>query len=316
MLVSMEAIENHTLLLHRIKFILLITLQIPGIILTLLIFTFLITHRTMLKNLQNQSLIFLLIINFLSLTVDLPMPINFYRLGYVSPATAGYCTWWTFFEYSFNLASELIMTTISIQRHILIFNSNILQVRWKRYVYYYFPLLLSLIYPNIFYLFAIVIYPCDGTQWDFTSNVCGNANCYLVYDQVLSTYDWVIDVGLPTIVIILADTILVIRVIYQKRHREQGIPWRKQRRMTLQLLSISSLYLIALLPSAVIGVIQEFSTWSFYAQIQSDYTLNLIYLVCPLLPWIYLGIMPKFTKWIFKDLVLAGATHNMVHPFN
>jgi hypothetical protein len=311
----MEAVENHTLL-NKIKFILLITLQIPGIILTLLIFTFLITHRTMLKDVQNQPLIFLLIINFLSLTIDLPMPINFYRLGYVSPATAGYCTWWTFFEYSFNLASELLMGTISIQRHILIFHSNILQVRWKRYIYYYLPLLLSLIYPNIFYLFAIVIYPCDGTQWDFTSNGCGYNNCYILYDKVLSTYDWIADDGLPAIIIIFSDTILVIRVIYQKSRRVQGVSWRKQRRMTLQLLGISSLYLIALLPSVVIGVIQEFSTWSFYAQIQSDYALDLTYLVCPLLPWIYFGIMPKFTKWIVNGLHRVGTSRNIVHPLN
>ena len=312
----METVDNYAFILRRVKFILLITLQIPAITLTLFMFAFIIKDRTFLAKLQNQPLVILLIINFLSLTIDLPMPIHFYSLGYVNPATAAYCTWWTFFEYSSNLISELLMAAISIQRHILIFQSHILQVRFKRYLLYYLPLVLSVIYPIIFYLFAIVIYPCDGTQWDYTSNVCGNANCYLVYDPVLSTYDWIVDVGLPIVVIILANVALVIRVIKQKYRHHEAFSWRKQRRMTLQLLSISSLYLIAWLPSVIIGVIQEFNSWSFYAQIQSDYTLNLIYLVCPLLPWIYLGLMPKFTKWIWNGLHNAATVQNTVQPFN
>ena len=145
----METSEDDKTVLYRVKFFILLGLQIPSIILILFIFTFFYIHRTLLNVLQNQSLLFLLIVNFLSVSADLPMLISFYHLGRVSPATAAYYTWWTFFEYSLNLISELLMATISIQRHILIFHAHILHNRFKRFLFYYIPLLFCFIYPII-----------------------------------------------------------------------------------------------------------------------------------------------------------------------
>ena len=137
---------------------------IPAVVLSVLIFVFFLTHRTVFKSLENQALGLLFIIKFILLIGDLPMVLSFFYPGYVYPATAAYCTWWTFFEYSFNLCSELIMITISIQRHTLIFHRNKFNIRYKRYLLYYFPFLFSLIYPITFYLFAILVYPRDDTQ--------------------------------------------------------------------------------------------------------------------------------------------------------
>jgi hypothetical protein len=52
------------------------------------------------------------------------------------------------------------------------------------------PLLFCLTYPAIVYLVAILLYPCDGTQDDYSNNICGLVTCYLVYDKVLGTLDW------------------------------------------------------------------------------------------------------------------------------
>jgi hypothetical protein len=49
--------------------------------------------------------------------------------------------------------------------------------------------------------------------------------------------------------------------------------------MTLQLLRISSPYLIAWLPSLIIGLGQKIISPIFFAQLQSDYALDLIYLM-------------------------------------
>jgi hypothetical protein len=311
---STGTFEDDKFVLHHVKFLILISLQIPSILLSILIFTFFFTHRTVLRNLQNQALLVLLVVNFVQVTCDLPMPIQFYRLGYISPATAAYCTWWTFFEFSLNVASEYLMGAISIQRHMLVFKSRLLQVRWKRFLFYHFPLLFCVLYPIIFYLIVIVFYPCDGTQWDFTSNACGFADCYLVYNEVLSTYDWVVNNGLPTVVILLSDLILVIRVVRQKRRQRRAISWRKQRRMTLQLLSISCLYMIAWLPSMIIAVIQQVNSLSFLAQIQSDYILDLTYIVCLFIPWVCLGLLPGLLTWMRNGVCLRQRARNVVAP--
>jgi len=306
--------KEDKIVLHRVKFVILLASQIPSIVITLVIFVFLLTHRSQMNIHQNQALLLLLIVNFVALSADLPMPIHFYRTGFVSPATAGYCTWWTFFEYSLNLISELLMAVISIQRHIFVFQPRLLDYRLKRYILHYLPLLSCVIYPLIFYLIIIVFYPCDGTQWVYSSNLCGYANCYLVYNKLLSSFAWAINNGLPTVIIFLANALLVIRVVQQKRRRQQLISWRKQRRMTLQLLAISSLYMIAWIPSLIVGVGQRVISPTFLAQIQLDYLLDLIYIVCLYLPWVCYGSFPECNKWISKKLRPRHVIRNTVVP--
>ena len=140
----MKISNENRFIFYRIKFCILIICQILSIGLSLLIFAFFVTHRILLQTQQNQALLVLLIIIFIHLTIVLPMPIHFYFLGYVDPATTGYCTWWTFLEFTLNLVSESLMATISIQRHILIFQAHIFNIRFNRYLFHYIPLSYSI----------------------------------------------------------------------------------------------------------------------------------------------------------------------------
>ncbi|CAF3270734.1 unnamed protein product [Rotaria sp. Silwood2] len=305
----MESFQDSKFVLHRTKFFLYITLQLPAVAITVLIFAFLLKHRAALKLLQNQALLVLMIINFLELVVDMPMPIHYYYLGYVDPATPGYCTWWTYCEYSLHLISELIVATMAIQRHALIFQANAFHSRLKLFALYYAPLALCIAYPIILYIGIIILYPCDGTQWDYTANLCGYANCYLVYNKALGTYDWTNN-GLPAIVIFLANMLLIMRVVRHRSRLQQGYSWKKQRRMTLQLLSISTLYLIGWVPSLVIGITQIFTSPAFLANIQTDYTLDFMYIMCLFSPWIYIMLLPELTKWIKSSVHRGRVTTN------
>jgi hypothetical protein len=235
--------------LDRIKFFLALLLQIPSIILCLFVVAFFIINRTVLRNLQHKALLFLIIINFIQLTFDLPLVIHFFRLGVVSPATSTYCKWWVYLGSTLDAANEFLMTTISVQRHTLVFQPNILHIRVKRYLLYYLPLLLSVLYPIVFYMGAVVFYPCDTTQWNFKLNICGDTTCFLSHNQILATFDWIVNTAFPIAIIILANIVLVIKVIKQQYRRQRVITWSKQRRMTLQLLSMSSLYLVTWLPN-------------------------------------------------------------------
>jgi hypothetical protein len=132
-------------------------------------------------------------VNFIQLVGGVPLSLHFFRLGYVSLPTPIYCTWWTFFEYTLYAISEFLLATISLQRHIIIFNPHLLWIRWMRYVLHHLPLFLCIAYPTIFYVFAIILYPCDGTQGDYTNNLCSYANCYLLYDAKLGTFDLMFD---------------------------------------------------------------------------------------------------------------------------
>jgi len=309
----MDTLTNERYLIHRIKFCIALTLQIPAIIICLLIFTFFILHQRILRKLQHQALLLLFIVNFIQLTLNLPMAIDFYRLNRINPPTITYCKWWTFLESTLDVTNEFLVTTIAIQRHILIFQSALLNVRRTRYLIYYSPLLACITYPFILYMFAVVFYPCDETQWDFTDIVCGDTTCFLS-SEILATYDWVVDVAAPMVVIILSNTALLIRVIKQKHRRQQVISWAKQRRMTLQLLSISSLYLVTWLPNIIVGIIQQLKPSDSLHQIEDDYISDLTYLICLLLPWISIGLLPEFKKWILKLFHHTIRPHNTVIP--
>ncbi|CAF1109046.1 unnamed protein product [Adineta ricciae] len=297
--------------LHRTKFSILLLLQVPAIILSLLIFIFFAKNPTIRQAPHNRALIILLIVNFMQLSLTLPLNLHFYSQGYVNPATPTYCTWWTFIEFTFYVTSEYLMATISVQRHMLVFNSHVLNIRWMRITLHHIPLLFSLTYPMLFYFFVIILYPCDGSQWDYTSNLCGFADCYLVSNKVLGTLDWSINNGLPMLVNAFANLLLVVRVVHQKRRQHRPVTWKQQRRMTIQLFCISSLYLAAWSPCLIVGVVQILGNPTFLAEIQTDYFLDMIYIVCLFLPWICVGLIPELQKWM-RVLFGCGLRRNII----
>ncbi|UJR32664.1 hypothetical protein I4U23_020124 [Adineta vaga] len=263
---------------------------------------FFITNRIHLQKLQHQALLVLLIVNFIQLSINMPMVIHFLRLGRISPETSTYCKLWMYVEFTLDCASVLLTAIMSIQRHILVFHANTLRIRFNKYIYYYLPLLLGITYPMIFYLATVVFYPCDDTQWNFTLNMCGDTTCFFSNDQILATFDWIVNTGLPVVVIIIGNATLIIRVIRQKLRRQQSVSWVKQRRMTLQLLSISCLYLITWSPTVVTSVIQQFEPSNYVYEIQEDYISDLTYLISFLLPWLCIGLISNFEKWLLKQI--------------
>ncbi|CAF1339985.1 unnamed protein product [Adineta ricciae] len=309
---SSSTAEDPKFSLFRAKFIILIFLQIPAILLTVVIFIFFIIHRATLEKLQNQSTLILLIANFIRLLTTMSMPIDFYRRGYVSPSTSIYCTLWTFGEYSLAVIGEYLMASISIQRHAFIFHPNLFRTPFKSFLFFYAPLVFNVAYPTTFYLYAIILYPCQS-QWDYTSTVCGYMNCY--YDnKILGLFDWVVNNIVPIVFIIIANVTIIVRVVVGKRRRNQVVSWRQQRYMTIQLFNISSLFVIAWSPSIVIGLIQQATSTSLFVDIQLNYVMELIYLACLLLPWACMSLLPEFRKWIWKYFDRARIGHSTIVP--
>ncbi|CAF2521647.1 unnamed protein product [Rotaria sp. Silwood2] len=308
---DIETSDYKTFLLNRIKFSLILFLQIPALVLSFVLFTFLKKNHQAKKAPQNYALLILLSVNFIQLSFTLPLNLNFYYHDNVTPATPAYCTGWVYLEFTLCSISEYLMATISVQRHMLVFNRYVLQIRRMRILLHHLPLYLSIIYPMTFYFFAVIMYPCDGTQWDYTSNICGPAVCYLVYDKVLGTLDWSINNGLPMVIIGLANIVLIVRVVKQKREQQRRLSWKKQRRLTLQLFCISSLYLVAWAPCLIVALVQILGYPTFLAQIQIDYLLFLISFIILFLPWIYLGLLPGLFVWI-KTLCRHGPPQNTI----
>lgn len=318
---DMESIEinlDEHFLIHRTKFIVILILQIPAVVLYALLFIYFAQNRLFIQNRTNQALIILLIINFVQVTTNIPLVSHFYQLGRVNPATVAYCTWWSFWEFTLTGANEFLMATISIQRHFLIFQSPLLQNRQWKIVLHHVPIVFSLVYPIVFYFSVVVLYRCDDSQLDFTSNICGLSICYLVHNKALATFDWTINVGSPIVVIIFANSALVIRVLRQKFRHQRIISWRKQRRMTVQLLVISCLYLLTWSPNIITALIQQIYFFDFLHKIQINYIYDLTYLICLLIPWIYVGLYRDFIRWLSDKISQMIQCHRLtprrIHP--
>lgn len=309
---NMTTVQTAKYWLHQTKFIILLILEIPAWILSLIIIIFFIQNRTIRQTLYHHALLMLISINFLQLSITVPLAIRFYSMSQVNPATHGYCLTWIFLEFTCYTLSELYIATIAIQRHMLIFNGSILRIRWKRIIYHHFPLVLCLLYSIVLYTFLILIYPCDETQWDYTKNLCGFSPCYLV-NKVLGTFDWLAHNATPTLVNAIANIILIVRVVRQKRRQQRLFRWRQQRRMTIQLFCISMLYIIAWTPCLIAGLGQLLFSPTFLAEVQTDYFLDLIYSISLFLPWISLALLPELSVWI-RNGFCCGRQPNAIEP--
>jgi hypothetical protein len=284
----------------RSRFILMVALEIPAIFVSIILFVYFAFNRPVCSKLKNHGWIILLIVNFFQLTLHLPMPMSYYYLSYIWPATNAYCVWWTYCEYSLNAAGLFLTAWISVERHLLIFHAHrVFQQRWKKWIFHYIPIVFCLIWAPLFYFIIIVINPWCTTVWNFDQILCGFP-CYYG-DEVLNQFVFGFAIILPIVTIILANVTLVIRVIYQKMSRQQAHNWRRHRKMVLQLWVVSSFHLGIWLPLVSTLLIERTVQPSFMID-QLETMQFAPYFVPLLLPMICVSTQPEFVSKM-KNLI-------------
>jgi hypothetical protein len=285
---------------HFIMFILLLIVEIPSILCTcfILIFFFFNWHSLMTKGLRNHVIFLLIVVSLLYITLDLPFIISYYHLGYDRFRTPSFCLWWYWLDYTVLVMSLILTATASVQRHILIFNSHCLRVRRKRWLFHFIPLIYCVIYPPFFYMICVFFYPCI-TTFDESNHFCSTP-CY-ASTSVLYYFDWMFNTISPLVIIVAANITLVWRVICSMRkiRQRQSRTWQKQKKLTLQLLAFSSLYIVGWGPSTVISILEKFFFPKLFDERPDLYYINnSSYFVCPLQPLICFFALPDLAKFI------------------
>jgi hypothetical protein len=139
---------------------------------------------------------------------------------------------------------------MTIERHILIFHQNWFSTQRKRFLVHYFPMILACIYPLIFYIYAFFVQDCESVL-DYTRSRCGYSYC--VYQHPLvGMWDSIIDDIVPTFIITISSATLLLRVLFSRRRAHQKLRWRRYRKLFLQLMPISTIYLFIYLPPVVL----------------------------------------------------------------
>jgi len=89
----------------------------------------------------------------------------------------------------------------------------------------------------------------------------------------------------------------------RKVRQRQSRTWKKQKKLTLQLLAFSSLYILGWSPSVIISIIETiFLPNLFDERPELYYINNSSYFVCPLQSVICLFTLPELMKFIKSKL--------------
>ena len=307
--ISDNLTQYETQFTRNIKFAIFIGLEPVAIICNSILVYYLIADRTLRRTLHYHAILALLIVSLLTNVIEVPRIIHYLYVGVVIPQTGINCLIWQWFDYTLFSTINVLMFLISIERYLFVFRVNFYLTANHRLFFHYIPLMTIIVYLIFFYIVAIFIYPCDH-QFDFTQPLCG-LPCYTKHANI-SLYDLIVHTWIPLFGEITITISLVFRTVYRKRVglQQQGLQWRRHRKMIIQLLLISSLYSSCQFPFASILFIQLFINLSSLAvYLEIVYFYYLFWLLTLLLPFACMGCFPEIMRK-FKNTFIRQVRRN------
>ena len=206
----------------------------------------LLFERALRQGLHNHIIIVLLLIGFTYEAISVPLMLLWFQLGDAWKFSLSFAHFWTSIDY-FCYSTQLVgFGWASVERHILIFHSKWVSTKRKRVLVHYLPLIVVMVYSFIYYLYIIVFPFCPEVIRQSPFN--GVPMSCVLGTPIFYTFNTIAHQFLPVSLIIVLNTLLFIRIIWQKSRMNRSIEWRKQRKMSVQLLSISTLYFVFMGP--------------------------------------------------------------------
>jgi hypothetical protein len=271
---------------NRIKFGILLVLQLLSFPCFLWIFYQFSRQRQLRQSIHHHVILLLLIVSFLFVTIALPLTEAYMFTSYVYPSSETFCSIWTWIHYSLNITNLFLMAFASIERNWLIFHPRLVRTKRGKFLFHNCPLVFCLLYPGLFYLGVIFIYKCKF-YYDYTQLLC-KWPCYF-YNENWANVDLFFNNYTPLFSIPLFCSMIYVRVFIQKRSmKQQAFKWKRDKKMILQLWAISSLYLGMWMPLQLTGLINTFWNPTFLLQAQIDYIYLFPYLIHLIYPFIVL----------------------------
>ncbi|CAF1025236.1 unnamed protein product [Adineta steineri] len=265
------------------------------------LFFHLVFDATLRHGLHNHVIIAVLgLCLFHELTV-IPWEIHFLRVGVVPIKSPTICMIFKFIDTVVYTSMAKLVGWASVERHILIFHNKWIATKMQRILIHYIPLILIIMYGIILYGVTTPMNDC-GRSFNYNSKLCAYYSC--VYDSAgYSLYEFMSGGVLSSICIGFGSAFLVIRIVIQKRRLQQQVHWRRYRKMTIQLLSVTSIFFIIYLPPVLLAISQKLgvpssvgSSYTTYASFFSNYVILLFPFTC-------LGTLPQLrtrVKTIFR----------------
>ena len=275
--------------------------QIPSLSCTIYLLYFLIFNRKLRGEIHNHVVLILLIICFIILVVDNSLYLDGWRVanGNSFPLSPGICLLWWFIDYGFYGAISIFLVWASFERHILIFHRRqVFNTKRKIFFIHYVPIIFLSLYLIGFYTGAIIFPPCKNIfYYNYLS--CGSYPCYQDVTW-LNAWDYILNGVLCNILEALFSVSLLVRIIWRKYYSTRIFRWKKYRKMTIQLLSISALSLSINFPQSLIILVRQIGSnmENFAANVEPYFFYFSGYIIL-FIPFVSLASLPEVWPKIF-----------------
>ncbi|CAF4979831.1 unnamed protein product, partial [Rotaria sp. Silwood1] len=153
----------------------------------------------------------------------------------------------------------------------------------------------------------MILFPSCSNSFDYTLPVCGAMPCYLL-DPVIGMWDMMVHGCLSSLIIAIFSIGLLIRIIVRRWQFHRSIHWRKHRKMAIQMLSITVLYLVFNIPMLVITIARLCGLPDSVSAVPQQIALFLTYFVPLLLPFVCFSTLPELRREM-KTIVGFYHTH-------
>lgn len=275
-------------------------LDIGSLMCTLFALYLLLFDRTLRQALQNHIIIVLLFIGLIYELTDIPWILYANYWGVLMFSSTTFYLIWVFVDYAFSLIQIALFAWATIERHILIFHDKWVATKKKRLLIHYVPIV---VIPTYCFIYYCLVYFGPFCENSFDSFVAGSIYIPCVFAKTfLGTWDLIVHQIIPTLIIVIFSVLLILRVICQKLRLNQPIKWKRHRKMTIQLLSISSVYIIFNFPWAFLVFAIQYGLSGDAANIPLVYTGYFYYYVFFLFPFVCCASLPGIRRRLTERL--------------
>ncbi|CAF1012483.1 unnamed protein product [Adineta steineri] len=268
---------------NTVKFWSLLIFLIPSILCALFISYYLLFDRTLRHALHNHVVIVLLLIGLFSEMTNYIWMLVYYQYAGIWQRSNIFCAIWGFNDWALYITYTILLAWATIERHILVFHDRWVSSRRRRLLVHYLPLVCLFLYCFVFYIVVYFIPPCANI-FSQTGYICISPCIFNSY--TFSMYELVAHQFLPFPIIVIFSIALLVRVVFQKKRTHQPVQWRKYRKMTVQMLSISLLYVVLYFPFLVVSICVLFNVSTDLLNEILPYTTFITYFIFPLYPFV------------------------------
>ena len=287
------------MLSERAKYSLYLLVLIPSIVCCLIVLSYLVFDRALRQALHNHAIIIILFLTLIQQVTIYPWMIHFSIREGEWQRSLIFCEIWTYLDWSIYITQMILFAWATMERHILIFHERWLITKKNRFLIHYLPYIFILLYCFNIYTMAFFYPPCENllkSSVSYCLSIC-LSNYYIFY-----MWESIVHQLIPVVIIVVFSIGLLVRTVWHKHRMHQAVQWRKHRKMTVQLLSITLVYLVFSFPSTVVYTATFFISVEVVTDAAFQYTGFLSYFTFLVFPFVCALTLPGLRKKMKKTL--------------